>query len=315
MIDNRLVIYDTKYIILYMIYFYRDFYQNRGMEYLEPYVNSFVNEKDVNKAVLKRYLLYKMTAESTVEFFKNVDCDSLEVVVKDYKKLFPWLSSFDTREQTFENKYELYNNDNIIFRGDTMTSIQTTLKKYLYLKLGIKKLPNNVDFNRFIFNNMEFIDISEECANFVASMHCMGNFIPVPQGFNIGRANFGRFDYWDLTMDCLYQWYLDNSNGYSNDDALKLLFRYANVNYKQAIINNTKAWLKMFNNWEDFLKQNYLYCYVDENTLRPYHLFEEHSFDHPVPETLEEMEELFENANYFAIIRMEEMGANILIEE
>lgn len=314
MIDNQLVIYDTKCIILYMLNFYRHVYQNKGMEYLELYFTSTLNEEDVVKAVLKRYLVYKMTAESTIKFFKNVDCDSLEVVVKDYRKLFPWLDTFNIREQAFENKYELYNNEGFIFRGDTMISIQTTLKKYLYLKLGIKKLPNNVDFNRFIFNNMEFIDISEECVNFVASMHCMGNFIPVPQGFNIGRANFGRFDYWDLTMDCLYQWYLDNSNGYSNDDALELLFRHANVNYKQVTINNTKAWLKMFNNWEDFLKQNYLYCYVDRNTLEPCRLFEGHSFDHPVPETLEEMEELFTNANYFAMTRMEEMGADSINE-
>ena len=37
-------------------------------------------------------------------------------------------------------------------------------------------------------------------------------------------------------------------------------------------------------------------------------------FDHPVPETLEEMEELFTNANYFAMTRMEEMGADSINE-
>ena len=58
MIDNQLVIYDTKCIILYMLNFYRHVYQNKGMEYLELYFTSTLNEEDVVKAVLKRYLVY-----------------------------------------------------------------------------------------------------------------------------------------------------------------------------------------------------------------------------------------------------------------
>ena len=53
MIDNQLVIYDTKCIILYMLNFYRHVYQNKGMEYLELYFTSTLNEEDVVKAVLK----------------------------------------------------------------------------------------------------------------------------------------------------------------------------------------------------------------------------------------------------------------------
>lgn len=310
MIDNRLIMYDMKIIIIYMLDFYRNIYGDKGIEYLKQYIDYYANEKPIQyeKIALERYLIYKLTAESTVKFIKNADCDSLEVVVRDYKKIYPWLKSFKVREQQFENRYELYNAYDYVLRGDTMTSIQTTLKKYLYLKLGIKEFPKNISFERYIFNNLQYLDLSFSCGLFIESMHCFGNFIPVPQGFNVGRSYFGITDYWDLTMECLYKWYLDNSSGNHNDKALELLFKHANVKYKQAIINNTKIWLNMFHDWNDFLKQNYLYCYVDENTLEPLYLFDGHSFEHPVPETIEEIEELFIRASNFAHNRMIEMG-------
>ena len=135
MIDNQLVIYDTKCIILYMLNFYRHVYQNKGMEYLELYFTSTLNEEDVVKAVLKRYLVYKMTAESTIKFFKNVDCDSLEVVVKDYRKLFPWLDTFNIREQAFENKYELYNNEGFYIQRRYDDKYSNNFKEIFILKI------------------------------------------------------------------------------------------------------------------------------------------------------------------------------------
>lgn len=310
MIDNMLVVYDTKYIIMSMIEFIRDFYGSKGVENLTHYIYYHNNETDENRMALERYLIYRMSANSTSSFIRNADCDSLEVVIKDYKRLYPWLKSFEVREQSYENKYELYNDKNQIFRGDTMTSVQTTLKRYLYMKLGLNKLPNNINFEEFIFNNIQYLDISDDCATFVSMMYCHGNFIPVPQGFNVGRSNAGRWDYWDLTLDCLYQWYLDNSDEIKNDDdsALEKLFSYAPEKNRIWAIDNCKQWLKMFDNWEDFINQNYLKCWVDSD-LRPFLLFENHSFEHSVPETLEEMEQLFKNANALAINRMIEMGA------
>lgn len=316
MIDNMLVIYDTKYILLNMIEFIRDFYGSKGVENLINYINYYNNESDYNKAALERFLIYRMSARSTSTFIRNADCDSLEIVIKDYKRLYPWLKSFEFREQSYENKYELYNDENIIFRGDTMTSVQTSLKRYLYMKLGVNDLPNNINFEEFIFNNIQYLDISENCANFVSYMHCHGNFLPVPQGFNVGRSNAGRWDYWDLTLDCLYQWYLDNSNEIKNDNdgALEKLFSHSPEKNRIWAIDNCKRWLKMFDGWEDFINQNYLKCWVDSD-LKPFTLFENHSFEHPVPETLDELEELFKNASYIAFDRMVEMGAIVSDEE
>ena len=147
-------------------------------------------------------------------------------------------------------------------------------------------------------------------------MYCHGNFIPVPQGFNVGRSNAGRWDYWDLTLDCLYQWYLDNSNEIKNDNdgALEKLFSHSPEKNRIWAIDNCKRWLKMFDGWEDFINQNYLKCWVDSD-LKPFTLFENHSFEHPVPETLDELEELFKNASYIAFDRMVEMGAIVSDEE
>lgn len=316
MIDNMLAIYDTKYILLNMIEFIRDFYGSKGVENLINYINYYNNESDCNKAALERFLIYRMSARSTSTFIRNADCDSLEIVIKDYKRLYPWLKSFEVREQSYENKYELYNDENIIFRGDTMTSAQTSLKRYLYMKLGINDLPNNINFEEFIFNNIQYLDISENCANFVSYMYCHGNFIPVPQGFNVGRSNAGRWDYWDLTLDCLYQWYLDNSNEIKNDNdgALEKLFSHSPEKNRIWAIDNCKRWLKMFDGWEDFINQNYLKCWVDSD-MKPLILFKNHSFEYPVPETLDELEGLFKNASYIAFDRMVEMGAIVSDEE
>lgn len=108
-----------------------------------------------------------------------------------------------------------------------MTSIWTTLKEYIKLKTGVSKINENDTWEMFILRECQRINLSFNAGLFLELGHSIGNFIPVPQGFNVGRSNWGKWDYWGLTLYQIYQWYRDNSvqRGYYNNQALETLFR------------------------------------------------------------------------------------------
>lgn len=136
MIDGKLMTIDIKNMIMYMIHFNRQYYDNLGLEYLNPYLDICASERNRNKITLEFYLIYKLLDKSHVNYFSNIDCSSLETIVKDYKTIYPWLNNFNVREQRYPNKYELYSKNGIVFRGNIMTEIETTLRKYILLTLG-----------------------------------------------------------------------------------------------------------------------------------------------------------------------------------
>ena len=95
--------------------------------------------------------------------------------------------------------------------------------------------------------------------------HSIGNFIPVPRGFNTGRSGeYAKWDSWDLTLAQIFQWYTDNSDMTTicNHGALERLFTYAKN--KESAIQYCEAWLQLFETWENFVKENYLEAFVDK---------------------------------------------------
>ena len=60
---------------------------------------------------------------------------------------------------------------------------------------------------------MEKVRLSPEAGRFLQLTHSIGNFIPVPRGFNTGRSGeYAKWDSWDLTLAQIFQWYTDNSD-------------------------------------------------------------------------------------------------------
>ena len=115
------------------------------------------------------------------------------------------------------------------------------------------------------FKRSNNIQLSSNAGLFLELGHTLGNFIPVPLGFNVGRSNFGKWDSWDLTLFQIYKWYSDNSqeNEYYNNQALERLF--TNDRNKQSTVLNCQEWLSTFRTWNDFVKENYLQSFVDRN--------------------------------------------------
>ena len=99
--------------------------------------------------------------------------------------------------------------------------------------------------------------------------------IPVPSGFNFSRAGKdAKYDYWDLTMLKIKEWYNDTSN----DAPLKML-----LNDNKNAIEPCKKWLNKFDNWNDFVEKNYLSPFVEtkgaDGNYELLHFWEDHSFE------------------------------------
>ena len=266
-----------------------------GAEGLRYWLNMYMSERDKNKKNLIKFCIYKYSSHLSDDNLKNFDCDVCFEVTDSYKKTYRWLNGYTCQEQQKSGKYELVRG-NSVFRGDTMTSIWTILKEYIKLKTAVYKIADNDSWENFIIRNVNNIKISDDCGQFIQLGHSIGNFIPVPPGFNVGRSNWGKWDSWDLTLTQIYQWYMDNRTpgNHFNNNALDRLFE--NDRYRQTTVETCQKWLRSFGTWENFVKQNYLESFLDRNGI-PKKFFKKHTLDYPLPNMLQECEEFFRTVN------------------
>ena len=272
-----------------------------GQPELEHYLQVYRNEKDEIKRNLMKFCIYKLTQYLSDIEVSSFDCDASKEITKSYQKTYSWLEDSVFQNQKDRNgnnspvKYELLNG-NSIFRGDSMTSIWTTLKGYIKLKTGVSKINNDDTWEMYILRESSRINLSANAGRFLGLGHSIGNFIPVPQGFNVGRSNWGKWDYWDLTLYQIYQWYMDNDlqNMNVNNQALETLF--TGDRNKQSSIINCEIWLRSFGTWGNFVKQNYMESFIDKKGV-PIKFFKNHSLKYSTPKTLKEYEEFFKTIN------------------
>lgn len=290
--------YDVKDDLMELLQRKNDF---SGAEELKYYFQVYQNEKNSIKKNLMKFCIYKLSANLTDVEIRSFDCDVSKGIIESFQKTYSWLENSICQNQKDWNgnnspvKYELFSG-NTSFRGDTMTSIWTTLKEYIKLKTCVSKINENDTWEMFILRECQRINLSFNAGLFLELGHSIGNFIPVPQGFNVGRSNWGKWDYWDLTLYQIYQWYRDNSvqRGYYNNQALETLFR--NDRNKQTSIEYCMLWLERFETWENFVKQNCMESFVDKKGI-PKRFFKNHSLSYPIPRTIKEFEEFFKTVN------------------
>lgn len=119
---------------------------------------------------------------------------------------------------------------------------------------------------------IERIDNISGFKKFANAYHTIGNFIPVPYGFNIGRSNFGKSDYWDLTLITIREWYDEGCKPgmeKSQEIIKKLLNKPSDM-----VIRECEKWLWWFGNkknglegWMSFIEKNYLEDFVNKDNL------------------------------------------------
>ena len=284
--------FDCKEVVISELLKLNDF---SGCEKIKEFIRLYQVVEDEKKKNLLKLNLYKLSGQLDVRHIREFDCDSCEDVTEVYNKAYKWLNDYNIEKQRNKTvKYELVKDD-VYYRGDTMTSPLTPLKRYFVLQ-GFDEKTIRKNFDDFVLDNISNINISENASNFICNTHSIGNFFPVPQGFNTGRSNFGKWDSWDLVMKQIYLWFQDNPNisVQTNNTALtKLLSNSKNVG---DAVNHCVQWLKNFSDWKDFVNGNHLNSYVDSKG-KPILFFKNHSLENPLPNTLEEMEEFFKNAN------------------
>ncbi|PEA54987.1 hypothetical protein CON64_09885 [Bacillus pseudomycoides] len=276
----------------------------------------FKNEYlDSNLDVFTKWLSYRKLS--------NVDCDASLLATIIFNELWKCNGNI-YKQKGSQNKYQICT-DKYVLRGDSMTSLQTSLKKYIQLfqsdLLDNGSVPNHKNMNgsntdkwiKFLQDNKNKITFSEDMIEFISLYSSIGNMLPVPifegnkkSSFNTSRSNFGKFDYTDLMLLAIFSWYEKNDsihNDKTNDIDLQTLFRS-----NEDAIECCKTWLKDFSNWEAFVENNYLQDFVEKDTRKPIMLWEGHSFKNPIPQNQEEMNKFLSTVNQM----IKERGNRIL---
>ena len=148
----------------------------------------------------------------------SIDCDVCELAVFVYYNTWNFLKEASvnanrpTRQYSMGNvrnyKYQLIVNHEYAkeyYRGDTMTSFSVTFNHY----------KNNFNQN---------IEIGEQIELLAKLYHTIGNMIPIPSYFNNQRSGAkAKYDFWDLTLKQVHEWYKSKQYNEHYDEPLKKL--------------------------------------------------------------------------------------------
>lgn len=227
--------------------------------------------KDSNYKNMNGYAKY--FAYKTLDAVK--DPDSYSILLQEiYKLLWPEL----------EQKDFMMGKDWI--RSDTMTSVQHTLSKYFEETFPdeVKEYKSNNPRQRFVSAKMckdmyeqfqtvsSCLESNNDLKRFISLYHTLGNFSPVPTGFNVARSGAGYssdYDYWDLTLMKIKKYFDLRKKPSSQlaDDVnqiVTLLHCEKMNNSCKETVNNCLKWLDEYDSWEEFIDKNFFQDYVDD---------------------------------------------------
>lgn len=241
----------------------------------DQYLDIIGGQQD--ESPLLKELKYKLSPDP------SIDIDVSKWAIDNYVRKYEFLKDGRVSLQKSSiRKYEIIlsnEEQQEVYRGDTMTSFATIFKYYMnninpiYNKYfrGIRGLAEQIlkekDWDEFKAK------IDPEIIEFAELVRTEGNFIPVPVYFNVERSgSFADRDYWDLVMKAVYDWY---EIYHQNDDTpLRELLGCKN-NHIDLSVQYCKKWLDHFDNWNEFIEKNYLKFFVNENQV-PIEFWENH---------------------------------------
>lgn len=245
-------------------------HMNDTLSYAEDLVSSFANQ------------FIEFVEKSKELLLKDPD-NSSEMLQEIYKILWPIIT-----------KKQFMKNSDFWIASDTMTSVQYSLKA----ATSIYKYRMNEDFTKIYirgktpWNNREpgistnvgielaanditthFCELLKKdyphLEGFISSYHTIGNYCPVPSGFNVPRSNGGKYDYWDLTLMKIYEWYCTYDDKIDEDKRDNLI-QYGLLHGRGAALN-CKKWLESFGRgkigWYNFVNTLFMqdYVYTDDD--------------------------------------------------
>lgn len=129
---------------------------------------------------------------------------------------------------------------------------------------------------------------------FLDKIHTIGNYCPVPEGFNGARSAFGKYDYWDLTLQKIHEWYCTYDEIAYGDGKIDLRIENIRDNLIQKDLMHGKGyelncvrWLETFGEgktgWRNFVDYLYMQDYVyindeDHEDYEPKPFWPEHNW-------------------------------------
>ena len=190
--------------------------------------------------------------------------------------------------------------------SDTMTSVQDSLNEAMKKFAEENDLKQIYEKRKVICSrrgslvlaanneNTHFYELlDKEYPNFkkfIGVYHTLGNYCPVPDGFNRPRSNGGKFDYWDLTLEKIYEWYLSYEKGWDEKARRKLIQEELLHNSEEGNPDNCIKWLYFFgegeDGWKNFVNTLFFQDYVKDyknGDYRPNPFWDGHDWKHCKP--------------------------------
>lgn len=249
---------------------------------------------------IERFLLYKASAQTNSAYLEGAafsdavrrdfpdlvhfDCDRCGLMKQVYKAL--WGKAVAQPECSGLSGES----------GDTMTSFQTLLnlavermeaeRAFSLRRLGLTSQYYCTALYAADREGLpERLNAYPGLGEFAAAVHTLGDFLPVPPGFNVARAGYPErdgdlsnwHDYWDLTLTLIREWY--RAPAADKPTVLRKLL------HGEDDTAATVRWLEYFETWERFVEENYLQDFVDNHGV-PIPFCNGHSWDSPVPSDL-----------------------------
>lgn len=289
---------------------------NRPEEY--DISGEFAIEDYLKSTPCERYIIYK--AYTLDNKWADIFCDGKyfsEKIKSKYtkrygRKILNWIDDPDCASELLAEAYMklwpfMYDEENQKFWSDTMSSVQYTMadvfEAYIesenakrnrllsqskqnctirYMVDYFAKISNSENIDECIKSAAREIEKIENINAFLSAWHTIGNYCPVPKGFNSPRSNFGKHDLWDLTLMILRKWYLTQNRNSKEKILIEDLFHFN----KKADVSATQKWLKYFgdgeNGWKNFVDTFLFQDWVYTDTYDVIPLYKGHNWSNAV---------------------------------
>lgn len=146
--------------------------------------------------------------------FKNNPNSLLEQI---YKKIWPELELYSDTMTSVQYIMSGYFESEIETGGEKSARLKISMRQQCSIQYMINLWATEEGkIEKKIKNAAKRMNEKEEGLDiFLSAWHTLGNYCPVPSGFNCPRSNFGKHDFWDLTLMMIRKWYL------TDDEMLK----------------------------------------------------------------------------------------------
>jgi len=177
--------------------------------------------------------------------------------------------------------------------SDTMTSAWTPIKKYMLINFKdklealrkekkYKYISAEVCKDLYLSDESvrRIMDNNSQLVRFASLYHSIGNYTPVPVGFNVPRSGFyASHDMWDLSLMKIREFYYEPQEIQVAQNLLRVL----ELLHYDKTTENVLSWLSYFgegeNGWKRFVETMLFLPHINMKTYEVIPLCPNHSWD------------------------------------